>query len=355
MKLYSRRSNHGSMTEPPRPGFVAANRIRTALVCLLAGILPVAALGKEPHPSIPVGAIFEARDSWTDRDDESDDARECLAGLQWVAEEFEVHCEAASSWGGDLMIRFNSAIDSGDARNDRVAMEWYQPRERGRPAPAFVVVHESGSRMDVGRLMARCLRKQGFHAFLIHLPFYGERRTGRERPRSANLINAMQQAIADVRRARDAVAVLPMVDSDRINLQGTSLGGFVSATVAGLDQAYHGVFLMLAGGDLFGVLKHGARDTAKIRETLRKAGVTDEQLKHLARTIEPTRLAHRLDPDRTWLYSGRLDSVVPLHNARVLARSARLEPSHHVLMTANHYSGIIYLPFIIEHIASNAR
>src|SRR5690606_32843634 len=124
-----------------------------------------------------------------------------------------------------------SPIASGDAVNDRVAVEWYLARdEEGQPvtAPAVVVVHESGSGMTVGRLFAQGLRKRGLHAFMIHLPYYGERRAGGKRPDGVNLITALRQAIADVRRCKDAVAALPLVQPGPIALQGTSLGGFVS-------------------------------------------------------------------------------------------------------------------------------
>ena len=161
----------------------------------------------------------------------------------------------------------------------------------------------------------------------------------------------MRQAIADVRRARDAVRVLPFVDGGHIALQGTSLGGFVSATSMGLDDAYDSVFLMLAGGDLYDLIQNGQRDTAKVREKLRKAGVTNEELKMMAYLIEPTRLAHRVDRSHVWLYSGKTDTVVPMKNANVLAEAIRLEKPHHILMNANHYSGIIYLPFVLGHIS----
>ncbi|MEZ6107251.1 MAG: hypothetical protein R3B96_14305 [Pirellulaceae bacterium] len=45
---------------------------------------------------------------------------------------------------------------------------------------------------------------------MIQMPGYGKRRSSEPRDDSAWL-HAMRQAIADVRRARDAVAVLPTV------------------------------------------------------------------------------------------------------------------------------------------------
>ena len=165
----------------------------------------------------------------------------------------------------------------------------------------------------------------------------------------------MKQAVGDVRRARDAVAVLPGVDGSRVSVQGTSLGGFVASVAAALDEGFDQTFLLLSGGDLFGIVANGAKDAAKVREKLLESGLTMDQLQELARQIEPNRVAHRLPPDRTWLYSGNQDMVVPIENALSLARSAKLDFTHHIRMPANHYSGIVFLPMILDHIAAKCR
>jgi hypothetical protein len=66
-------------------------------------------------------------------------------------------------------------------------------------------------------------------------------------------------------------------------------------------------------------------------------------------------LAHRLNPDRTWLYSGLFDKVVPIKNARLLASAGNLERSHHVEMVANHYSGVVFVPFLIGHMSDHFK
>ena len=307
---------------------------------------------------LSVGAKFKATDTLAPARDDSEDATKCLEGLCWSPGKFVVHVDSAVEDCGDWLVRFPSPIDSENKRNDLVAMEWYQARNADQKlitAPAVVVVHETGSRMTVGRLFARGLQMQGLHAFMIQLPHYGERRTGKNRPDGGNLISMMKQAVADVRRARDAVAALPLVDTSRISLQGTSLGGFVSATVGSLDDGYDKVFLMLAGGELYDLIQNGKKDAAKVRERLEKAGIKGEKLRKLTLAVEPTRIAHRLKPERTWLYSGIFDTVVPTKNAAALATSAKLSKNHHIQMLANHYTGIVYLPFVLSHIAQHAR
>ncbi len=246
---------------------------------------------------------------------------------------------------------FSLGPPSGDAHNDTVALEWYQAKDdNGQPitAPAAVIVHESGKGMTVGRLIAQGLRQRGLHAFMIQLPYYGVRRNGDARPTGDQVFVAMRQAIADVRRAKDAVAAIPLVDTSRISLQGTSLGGFVTATTAGLDQAYHRVIIFLAGGDLYGVLMQGEKDAANMRRDLAERGIDNDTVKQLLNAIEPLRLAHRINADRTWMFSGLYDEVVPIKNSDRLADAARLDDSHHIKMLANHYSGVIFLPMVLS-------
>ena len=289
------------------------------------------------------------------------DQQECLAGLTWDAKAFTVTVHQLKEGPADALVRYPSPQKSNWPENDLVALEWFQPRdERGQivdastPRPAVVVVHESGSGMTVGRMFARCFQKQGYQAFLLHMPGYGARRWERK-PLAHELLGLLQQAIGDVRRARDAVASLPEVNGETIVLQGTSLGGIISATVAGVDHGYQAVFLMLAGGDLRSVLDNGDREARKFREELLKANVHEEQLLQLCQQIEPTRLASRMQPGKVWLYSGKHDTVIPIHNANLLAQAGGLPSEHHLLMPVNHYTGILLIPLVLKHIDTHIQ
>ncbi|BBO31616.1 alpha/beta hydrolase family protein [Lacipirellula parvula] len=317
--------------------------------CLLGATASCYVEAKEQIPLV-AGAKFAAKDTLDCGEEANDDARECLEALRWTPGEFSVELQPAEPGCGDWLVRFPSARPIGNAINDRVAMEWFAARdEQGavRKARAVVVVHESGKRMTVGRIIARGVNAQGLHAFLLQLPGYGARRDEKLSDVERGL-NSMQQAISDVRRARDAVAALPVVDDSTVAVQGTSLGGFVVSTVAGLDHGYERVFILLAGGDLQEVIFNGAKDAAKTRRKLAEAGVTDEQIKELARQVEPLRLAHRIDPAATWLYSGKYDDVVPPRCSAALAAAAKLPAGHHVEMDADHYSGFIHLPKVVR-------
>ncbi|TVP98774.1 MAG: alpha/beta fold hydrolase [Planctomycetaceae bacterium] len=350
---------HGEASSPMRPCLGSSRAF--GLVVLLGSILlsAVASPAAETDPvatarlALPeAGVSIPACDTLTCDLDPSGDAQECLTGLRWSPQSFAVEIGSAVGSHGDRMLYFPSPLPAGNAIHDRVAVEWYAAQgEAGEllNAPAVVVVHESGRSMPVGRLIARGLRGHGIHALMLQLPGYGERRTElADRPE--RMLDWLRQGIADVRRARDVAAVLPGVDTSRIGVQGTSLGGFVTSTVAGLDNGFDRVFILLAGGQLDRVVNEGKKDAAKIREQLERLGIRAEQVAELARPIEPLRLAHRIDPERTWLYNGAFDDVVPRSSSYALAKAARLPDSHHIELPANHYTGIIFLPVVLQQI-----
>ena len=276
--------------------------------------------------SVPIGRKFSVRDTIGQPHDESADAAECLAGLCWPAEQFTAKCVATETEAVTSTIRFPSAIKTGNKQSDQVALEWYAVHnETGlKTAPAIVVVHESGSSMTVGRMVARGLRDRGLHAFMIHLPYYGLRRPPGRKPEHADFGDVMKQGIADVRRARDVVAMIPAIESGRVSLQGTSLGGFVSSTTAGLDSAFDKVFILLAGGDLDSLVINGQREAGELRELLNRQGYEGDALQSLLYRFEPNRLAHRIPAGRLWLYTALYDTVVPKKHGYSFADAASL-------------------------------
>ena len=322
------------------------------------------AAGKS-KPSVSLDKkVFEATDTVALEisKESSEDAKACLSGLGWAKGTFEVRIEDADDKqrksGIDRIVRFPSPVPSGDPVNDLVAMEWYQATKKGQKldhAPAIVVVHESGRGMTVGKMIARGLSNQGVHALLLQLPTYGMRRNpASTKSEGEALIAGLKQGITDARRAYDAVRVLPQIDAQRVSIQGTSLGGFVVATTTGLDAAYHRSMILLAGGDLYGVLANGDRDAEKTRKELAKSGISMDQAKEALYSIEPLRLAHRVAADKTWLYSGSNDTVVPPVSSKKYALAAKLPEGHHIELPADHYSGVVFLPSVIQQMADLA-
>ena len=317
---------------------------------------------KQPAAEVPATSStqqsFQAKDTLLIGDEQSPDARKCLEGLAWVPTTFEVTLQPNPAPLDPAIVRFSSPQPVGEAVNDLVAMEWYSAKNESDEiidAPAIIVVHESGSKMEVGRLIAKALHAQGLHAFLIHLPTYGLRRPANFEPRLELVSNVLKQGIVDARRARDAVAVLPHIDGRSVSIQGTSLGGFVTATAAGLDHGFSTAHIMVAGGNLYEVINNGKREAGKMREMLAQGGYTGEKLRELVAPIEPLRLAHRYDKQNTWLYTASHDQVIPPERAKELRLAAGLGDEHEMVFSADHYTGIIYVPIIVAEIAKRIR
>lgn len=301
-------------------------------------------------PAIKAGDTFSAKDSLTCGEEPNADACDCLKGLTWNVQPFKVTCETAKRGQGDWLMRFPSPLPVGDAINDLVAMEWRMVTDKdNKPVrgPAMVIIHESGRGMVAARVFANGLRAYGIHTFLVHLPGYGAR-TPAVKPDIHAMLPAMKQAVADARRAHDAVAALPLIETDNIGVLGISLGGFVTATMSGLDHGYSKNFILLAGGNLIDVIMQGTKDAAKIRKQLEAAGVTEKQIREASRPIEPLRLAHRIDPARTWLFSGLHDEVVPPSCSVAFAKAACLDAGHHIQLPVGHYTAALLLPIIMQ-------
>ncbi|GIX05172.1 MAG: hypothetical protein KatS3mg114_1041 [Planctomycetaceae bacterium] len=304
---------------------------------------------EEPNDAEPPRHQVEACDRFAPPPAEEEAAQRMLQGLSWDPRSFPVTWYEVSNRDYQAVVRFPSPHPIGDPVNDEVALWWYRTREPGQ-RPAVVVVHESGAAMPVGQMFAKALRDRGLQTFLIQLPYYGMRRGAMRPQREEQFVALMRQGIADVRRARDAVAVLPDIDPASVHLQGTSLGGFVAAVVAGLDENYQKIFIMLAGGDLASLLEHGQRESAELRRRLEAAGYTGDRLQQIIAMIEPNHLAPRMPAERVWLYTALQDEVVPLQNAMSLRQRARLTDDHHIRMPGGHVTCVVFFPIIVDHV-----
>lgn len=280
-------------------------------------------------------------------------AQETLRGLLWSGTDFSVDVEKLED---KVFLRFPSPINTNNLVNDRVALEWFPAKKASdgnQPLPATLVVHESGKGMTVGKMIARGLASHGVHTFLIHLPHYGVRRD--EGANQADPALALRQSIADVRRGLDALAGCPGVDPSRISLQGTSLGGFVAATTAGLDNRPSRLIVLLAGGDLKSVVRDGKKDAQGFRKQMIERGLDDKAIEQALDAVEPLHLAHRISPQHAWLYSGKYDDVVPPRSSKLFAEAANLPEGQHIELEADHYSGALMLPSIVQQIAAIAK
>ncbi len=339
-----------------------SKRLCLPLLLLLSSI----AIAEQPY-----SRTFKARDTFVDATDPAPAAQAALDLAKWKPADFEVvsslpaagrEMDQANEAGFTALVRFPSPKANGDKLNDTVTMEWFVARDAtGKPieAQAMLVLHILQNDMAVPRAFAREFAKAGIHSFVMYMPHYGPRRKPGIKPDVKTFLEGAQQAVADARRARDAINALPNIKKDRIGIQGTSLGGFICTGAASLDGIFNPVMPTLAGADLPDLFMHGKKEVAQIREQVRKMGITDEEFLALVSKIDPLHLAHRLDPKKTWLFNAEQDEVIPAANAKALAKAAKIPDDQHIWMIGGHVTCIINLPVVmpmmIERIKSADR
>lgn len=308
--------------------------------------------------------VFATSDSFIDPTDANEAAQLRLDWVKWKPAKFEVTCVAparegtlathAAEGGYDALVYFPSPHPTGEQANDTVVMEWYAPRDEQRQVkrgPAMVVLHILAGQMVVARMFARAFAQRGIHAFVLHMPHYGLRKVGGKRPNAKVLLAGVREAVADARRARDVINVLPNIQRDAIGIQGTSLGGFICTATASLDNSFKPIFPTLAGGNLQTLFRDGQKEVASIKAHLKKEGITQDQLKAMLEQLEPNTLAHRIDAKCTWMFNAEQDEVIPAANAHALAKAIGLAKERHTWMSGGHVSCIIHLPVIVESMA----
>lgn len=318
--------------------------MRVKAIVLLLAVLLAPAAGAQAKRS-----TFAARDTLDIRPDPDARAQRVLDHVAWEPGGFEV--EAVTGGGaGDAVVWLPSPKPGGEPGQDRVPLEWFAARdEANQPieAPALLLVHSLHPRMPFAHAIAGELSRRGTHVFVVHLPGYGLRSDRGARPTGITALLNMAQAVGDIRRAADAIRVLPNIADEPVALAGVSLGGFAASVAASLDDGFGRVMLLLSGADGYLVLSEGEHDAAAVRRSLERWGYAGQKLRDLLAAVEPAYVVHRLDPAKTWLFSARDDQVVPRASSDLLSRLAGLDASHHVIVAGDHYTAVLTLPAVI--------
>jgi dienelactone hydrolase len=245
-------------------------------------------------------------------------------------------------------LRFPSPVETPDPENNTVHAEYFAPVGFGPKRPAAIVLHILGADFPLSRYLAARLADRGVAALFVKLPYYGERRPGGEgkqtkRFLSADIdrsVNAMRQAVCDVRRAVVWLAARPDVEQARIGVSGISLGGIVSSLAAAVDPAIREGAFLLAGGDLATILWE-MPEGAAYRQQWIESGRTKENLKALTDPFDPLTYADRLKGKRMMMIAGKVDEVVPPATTLRLWEAAGRPAIH--WCDCGHYSAVAYL------------
>lgn len=210
-----------------------------------------------------------------------------------------------------------ASADAGVAVNDRVLLEHWR-HEPGEPSATILALHGFSMgypRIDAFALFASSWFRAGFDVALLTLPFHGARtpkdaRFSGERfavPHVARLNEAVRQAIYEIHMV---LGWLRQQGNAPVGLLGLSLGGYLSALMAGLTPDLAFVIPMVPPvcmGDL------AWRFFARSR---RYAGspapaFSREELRAAYRVHSPLTHPLRVDKARILILAGRGDQIVP--------------------------------------------
>jgi dienelactone hydrolase len=158
----------------------------------------------------------------------------------------------------------------------------------------------------------------------------------------------LREYIIDILQATDWLTRHPKVDPDRIGLVGISLGAVSGAIVMGIEPRIRAGVLMLGGGNLTGVLLTSEEKTVRrIRESLRRQGLSDKQIREKIRTqlhqLEPTHYARPDHPGRILMINAYLDDVIKPRYAKTLWKA--FGKPELIQVPAGHYTAILFLPY----------
>jgi dienelactone hydrolase len=219
-----------------------------------------------------------------------------------------------------------------------------------------ICLHILDGNYELARILCASLASRGVPAVMFKLPYYGERALpGGTRALARNagrFAEAMSQAFVDVRRTVDMLAARPEIDPERIGIAGISLGGIVSAAAAGGEPRLERAALILAGGDLLGIIHH-ARETAELSRTLR--GLPDAQRLDVERAIvaadpltHAAGLRGRAMAGKVLMINATEDEVIPPTATRKLATALGMADRVDWLAGLGHYTAMTRLPEVVR-------
>lgn len=195
----------------------------------------------------------------------------------------------------------------------------------GPPRPWVLGVHGFGMGTPLPNVAAfralRLHRDLGWNVVLPTLPLHGPRGVGRLSggeilaPDYLRLVQVFAQGVWDVRRV---LAWVRARGGHRIALYGLSLGGYVSALVASLEDDLAGALIGIPAVDFPNV----ARDNEPwlLRRYDRVDHIDWAQVRAATHVVSPLALEPRVPRERRFIFAGTADRVARPDQARALWR-----------------------------------
>jgi dienelactone hydrolase len=248
--------------------------------------------------------------------------------------------------------RFPSAIETPEKANNTVHGEFYRPQGEGR-FPGVVVLDILAGDGQVARLVATFLAQRRIAALYVHMPYYGPRREPGSKvrllsPDYKHSVDAMRQAVLDVRRAAAWLAERADVDTKRLGVVGVSLGSFIGSLAAEMEPRFARVAVVLGGGGLIDAYYDHPRARA-IRLIWEQLGGTKKMLQDLLAPVDPLTYAANLKDRKVLMIAAKNDEVVPPRMAEALWKAAGEPPI--VWYDCGHYTALLFVAPALDRVA----
>jgi len=201
--------------------------------------------------------------------------------------------ELAPDEAGHFNLRFPSGLTTPYEKNNLVHARYFPSGNCDR---AVIVSPQWNAQADSHVALCRALNRFGISALRLSLPYHDQRRPdGFTRadfmvsPNIGRTIQAVRQAVLDIRRAADWLIASGV---RRVGVMGTSIGSCVSwLAFIHDDRLEAGVFNLVSSW--FGDVVWRALTTSHLRREL-ESELTAADLREAWKTISPSAYAHRL-------------------------------------------------------------
>jgi len=215
----------------------------------------------------------------------------------------------------------------------------YTPSVPG-PFPCVLAAHGVTSNKGSSIGLRDLVVPAGYAMFTIDARFHGDRGTPEqfhELQRYPGRVRELFQGVVDLRRALDYLAQRPDCIPGRLGLVGTSMGGFMGAALAGVDERVQAPVLLFSGADWRLWFTTGHAGVVGIFYQYGNQVSLDAVVAAID-PLDPSRWIGRIAPRPVLMVHGDADHVVPPASGQALYDAA-LDPKTVLWYAGGHGPG----------------